>query len=77
MNIYRAPPEIEATSRQWAFPGPPRYVRWVRDGQVDLECIRMSEAKQSRLRWLAGPVDQRIPQANWSEPVTCLSAAHM
>lgn len=52
-------------------------VRWVNDGQVGLEFIRMSEADQSRLRWLAGHVQQRAPQANWNEPVTCLSAANI
>ncbi|MCS6296641.1 MAG: PilZ domain-containing protein [Nitrospira sp.] len=51
-------------------------VRWVSDGQVGLEFIRMSDADQIRLRWLAGHVEQRKPQANWSEPVVCLSAVH-
>ena len=51
-------------------------VRWVSDGQVGLEFIRMSEADQTRLRWLAGHVEQRKPQANWSEPVVCLSPAY-
>ena len=50
-------------------------VRWIGQGQVGLEFIRMSEADQTRLRWLAGYIERRMPQANWSEPVTCLSAA--
>lgn len=51
-------------------------VRWVSEAQVGLEFIRMSEADQTRLRWLAGHVEQRKPQATWSEPVVCLSAVH-
>lgn len=51
-------------------------VRWVSQGQVGLEFIRMSEADQSRLRWLAGYIEQRTPQSNWSERVVCLGAAH-
>lgn len=51
-------------------------VRWVGDGQVGIEFIRMSEADQTRLRWLAGYIEQRRPQSNWSEPVTCLSPAY-
>ena len=50
--------------------------RWVRQGQVGLEFIRMSEADQARLRWLAGYLERRTPQANWSEPVVCMSPAH-
>ncbi|MBS0170617.1 MAG: PilZ domain-containing protein [Nitrospira sp.] len=51
-------------------------VRWVGEGQVGLEFIRMSEADQARLRWLAGYIESRKPHANWSEPVVCVSAAH-
>lgn len=47
-------------------------VRWVDRGQVGLEFIRMTEADQSRLRWLAGYIEQRTPQAHWSERVVCL-----
>jgi len=49
-------------------------VRWVSQGQVGLEFIRMSEADQTRLRWLAGHLEPRRPHANRSERVVCLSA---
>ena len=51
-------------------------VRWVGDGQVGLEFIRMSETDQTRLRWLSGHVEQRTPQRSWSEPVVCMSPAY-
>lgn len=47
-------------------------VRWVKNGQVGLEFIRMSEADQMRLRFLAGYIEQRTPQQAWSERVVCV-----
>ena len=51
-------------------------VRWVSHGQVGLEFIRMSKADQTRLRWLAGYVEQRTPEAAWSDRVVCVGALH-
>jgi hypothetical protein len=47
-------------------------VRWVKGGQVGLEFIRMSEADQTRLRFLAGYIEKRTPQQAWSERVICV-----
>ena len=49
-------------------------VRWVSGWEVGIEFIRMSEADQSRLRWLAGYIERRTPQANWSERIVCMGA---
>lgn len=50
-------------------------VRWVNGCEVGIEFIRMSEADQARLRWLAGYVERRTPHANWSERILCVGAA--
>ncbi|MEK6804112.1 MAG: PilZ domain-containing protein [Nitrospirota bacterium] len=47
-------------------------VRWVQNGQVGLEFIRMSEPDQTRLRLLAGYIEKRTPQQAWSERVVCM-----
>ncbi len=50
-------------------------VRWVKGGQAGVEFIRMSEADQARLHFLAGYIEKRTPQQAWSERVVCMGAA--
>ena len=50
-------------------------VRWSEGAQAGIEFIRMTEEDQTRLRRLAGYVDERMPQQNWSERITCMGAS--
>ncbi|MBX3235494.1 MAG: PilZ domain-containing protein [Nitrospiraceae bacterium] len=50
-------------------------VRWVNGAEAGVEFIRMSEADQIRLRWLAGHVEKRTPQQAWSSPVVCMGVS--
>ena len=46
-------------------------VRWVNGWEAGIEFIRMSEADQARLRWLAGYIESGR-RNRWSERVMCL-----
>ena len=49
--------------------------RWSEGAQAGVEFIRMTEEDQARLRWLAGHVETRRPQLEWSERIVCLEAS--
>ncbi|MDP9132168.1 MAG: PilZ domain-containing protein [Nitrospirota bacterium] len=50
-------------------------VRWVNGREAGIEFIRMSEADQTRLHWLASYVKKRVPQRGWSERIVCMGTA--